>query len=472
MRSQKKSSSSGGNRNCNTPDRQFELLQRAVEWALHEKLFAGLHVHGNTGWKFTSLITLAVMTAWSESSRLTDAFAKASKLTRAMFGDIAVETYQGMMRALVRWTRDLLPLLWDRLHDLIQRAGREHFRIGKWLPLAVDGSRFTTPRTLSNERAFAAQHFGKGGRAKSRRRWKNKKRRSKKLCAPVKPQIWLTLIWHMGLKLPWCWRTGPSTSSERQHLAGMLETHKFPKNTLFCCDAGFVGYDLWNAILSADQSFLIRVGGNVRLLRNLGHSQRGDGIVCLWPDAAARRLQDPIVLRLIELQGAKGTIWLVTNVLSERALSTASLARLYPLRWGVELQFRTVKQTFGRGKLRSRNGQNALVELDWSLIALTLVQLLAVREQVKIAEPPEHTSVAAALHAIRYAMENWQEPVHGKDGLNSQLRNATKDTYQRVSTKTSRYQKNYKDPPSAKKPIIQPATERQRRAYRQLKQAA
>lgn len=467
-----KSTPTSAKRDCSTPHVQSELLQRAVEWAIEEKLFADLHLHGNTRWEFKPLIALAVLAAWSEASRLTDAFGKARKLAANTLFGVAIRTYQGMMRALVRWTPDVLPLLWGRFQELMQQTDQEHFRIGKWLPLAVDGSRFTTPRTRSNERAFSATHFGKGTSARSRRRWKNKERRSKKLCAPVKPQIWLTLIWHMGLKLSWCWRTGPSTANERQHLMEMLKTHKFPENTLFCCDAGFVGYELWTAILDSGQSFLIRVGGNVRLLQNLGHPCRGAGIVCLWPNAAARRLDKPIVLRLIELQSARGTIWLVTNVLSEHALSHASLARLYPLRWGVELQFRSVKQTFGRGKLRSRNAQYALVELDWSLIALTLVQLLAAREQVKIAEPPERTSVAAALHAIRYAMENWQEPVHGKEGLNSQLQNATKDTYQRSSSKTSRYQKNYKDPPSAKKPHIQPATEQQQLAYRKLQQAA
>lgn len=116
--------------------------------------------------------------------------------------------------------------------------------------------------------------------------------------------------------------------------------------------------------IDAEHSFLIRVGGNVRLLKNLGHARTGNGIVCLWPDAAARRREPPIVLRLIEVKNEHGTMWLVTNVLNQRELSTAALKRLYPLRWGVELQFRTVKQTFGRSKLRSRNSDHALAELD------------------------------------------------------------------------------------------------------------
>ena len=447
---------------------QGDLLRQSIDWVLNDRMFADFQTHGNTKWNPKYLVALAVLTAWSDGQRMTDAFDKAKKLSHNMFAQIAIETFQGMMRALATQTAQLLPLLWRRLHELMQRAGREHYRIGKWLPLAVDGSRFSAPRTKSNEQAFSAKNFGKGTKAKSRRKWKNKRKRSKKLCEPVRPQIWLTLIWHMGLKLPWCWKTGPSTASERHHLMEMLQRDEFHENTLFCGDAGFVGYELWKSILDTGHSFLIRVGGNVRLLKNLGHARAGKGIVCLWPDAAARRRQAPLVLRLIEVQSEQGSMWLVTNVLNQRELSTASLKRLYRLRWGVELQFRAVKQTFRRSKLRSRKSDHALAELDWSLVALTMVQLFALHEKTKLDEPPERTSVSEALRAIRYAMDNWHEPARGKDKLTSRLRTATKDSYVRSSCKTSRYHPNHKDKPSTTQPIIQSATRKQKQVYRAL----
>lgn len=462
----------GSNKNDHRQVTQCDLLRRTLNWLLNDKMFADLQMHGNTKWIPSHLLALAVLTAWSEGRRMTDTFDKAKKLSQNMFGQVAIHTFQGMMRALVTWTAQLLPIVWERLHELMQQVGGDHYRIGKWLPLAVDGSRFSTPRTRSNEQAFSAKDFGKGKKAKSRRKWKNKKKRSKKLCEPVKPQIWLTLIWHMGLKLPWCWKTGPSTSSERHHFMEMLESRDFPENTLFCCDAGFVGYELWKSILDNGHNFLIRVGGNVHLLRNLGHARTGKDVVCLWPNAAARRRQEPVVLRLITIQSGQGTMWLVTNVINERDLSTASLKCLYPLRWGVELQFRTVKQTFGRGKLRSRNSEHALVELDWSLVALTMVQLFAIREQIKLDKPPENTSVSEAIGAIRYAMENWHEVARGQDKLTSRLQAATKDTYARTSGKTSRYQSQYKDKPKATSPVIAQATHKQRKAYRALQSAS
>jgi len=120
-----------------------------------------------------------------------------------MFGCVAVTTYQGLTGALNTWSPKLLPAIQKRLHKLMEQVGGdEHGRVGLWVALAVDGSRVSTPRTVSNEKAFAAKNDGKGRKAQSRRKWKNKKQRSKKLSAPVKPQMWLTLIWHMGLKMP------------------------------------------------------------------------------------------------------------------------------------------------------------------------------------------------------------------------------------------------------------------------------
>jgi hypothetical protein len=451
---------------------QTDLLRRAIQWVIDEKTFADVRRHGNTTWQSSHLVLLAVLTAWSDAEQMTAAFEKAAKLSQKLFGVLAVRTFQGLMRALVTYGPQLIPKMWGRLQTLMQQVSPEHYRIGKWLALAVDGSRFTTPRTKSNEQAFAAKNFGKGKEARSRVKWKNKKKRSKKLCAPVKPQIWLTLIWHMGLKLPWCWKTGPSTSSERHHFMELLTTQTFPENTLFCADAGFIGYELWSLILQRGYSFLIRVGGNVKLLKNLGRARSRGGLVYLWPYAVMRRKQPPLVLRLIEVRSARGSMFLVTNVLSERDLSIAALRQLYTLRWGIELQFRAIKQTFGRGKLRSRNADHAVAELEWSLIALAMIQLLALREQIVVEIPPEQTSVAQAIAAIRHAIDTWNEPVPKEESLPIMLRNATKDLYRRSQPKTARYQPRYKDKPSAKAPVITNATSTQRSAYHALSTAA
>lgn len=459
------------NSELNTVD-QTALLRRAVKWIVTKNSFANMRLHGNTKWAPQHLTMLAVLFAWSHSHQMKVGFAKAAKLSEKLFGVLAIETHQGMVRALATYGPQLIPCMWVRFHFLMEQVAPAHFRIGKWLPLAVDGSRFTTPRTASNERAFAAKNYGKGKHARSRAKWKNKKKRSKGLGTPVKPQIWFTLVWHMGLKLPWCWKTGPSNASERNHLVDLLHTQKFPKNTLFCGDAGFTGYEFWNDIIQQRHSFLIRVGANVRLLKGLGHARQGDGIVCLWPNASARKKQPPIVVRLIEIKNELGSMYLVTNVLDERKLSIAALKRLYPLRWGIELHFRAVKQTYGRGNLRSRKACNAIVELEWSLIALTMIQLLCIREQVKVDIPPSQASVAQAIAAIRHAIHTWNEAVPIPESMTFQLREATKDNYKRTTSKTARYKPNFKDKPSVSGPKTVKASEAQKKMFAELFRAA
>jgi len=94
------------------------------------------------------------------------------------------------------------------------------------------------------------------------RRAKNKRNPSS---AP-QPQVWITLLWHMGLRLPWMWQLGPSNSSEREHVMEMVKSGWFPKLTLFCGDAGFVGFPLGSRILDSSCDFLVRVVANVSLL--------------------------------------------------------------------------------------------------------------------------------------------------------------------------------------------------------------
>ena len=123
--------------------------------------------------------------------------------------------------------------------------------------------------------------------------------------------MWLTLLWHMGLHMPWGWASGPSYSNEREHFRAMLAGQEFPENTLFCADAGFTGYELWRAMAEAGHAFLIRVGSNVRLLRKLGYAREGRGVVYFWTDHAARDRHPPLVLRQFALQVVSRLLGLV-----------------------------------------------------------------------------------------------------------------------------------------------------------------
>jgi hypothetical protein len=456
-----------------------ETLLAAVRWVVDAGIFDELKFHGNTSWKPADLVILTVVWAWSETSTLTGAFQEAHRWSLKLLSRVALNTYQGLMGALCTWTDGILPLLWGRMHALMERHGGDHWRIGLWLPLAVDGSRVSTPRTRANERAFCAPHYGHSHsadcrRRKRRRQGRPQQPRRRRKSAPVIPQVWLTLIWHMGLRMPWSWRSGPSTASERDHFRQMLAQQQFPENTLFCGDAGFTGYELWKAAIDGGHQILIRVGANVTLLRKLGYyaRERGD-IVYFWPSTAARKNQPPLVLRLIRFRLGRTQACVVTSVLSARRLSEKQALRLYRLRWGVELQFRALKQTFGRRKLRSKRPDRALVELDWSLVGLAIIQLFAIKEQIQFGEPPEHCSVSLAIRIVRETVDRWQETPATGETFQLRLRTAVGDDYHRTSSKKARYRPDFKDKPSAKKPKLLDATQQHKRWLQQhLKKAA
>jgi Transposase DDE domain len=437
-------------------------LHRALTWALDTRLFAHISTHGNTKWTVPELILLTLFWVWSECPTLTGAFTHSRQLCQTLLGKVVLKSYQGLAGALTTWTPTLMPLLWERLHQRMAEIAGKHWRIGLWLPLAVDGSRTTTPRTRKNERAFNPSHYGHGRTARSRRKWKNKSRRKKKLM-PVHPQIWLTLLWHMGLKMPWAWKCGPSNASERLHFRELLETQKFPGKTLFCGDAGFVGYDLWQAMAGRGHHFLMRVGSNIRLLRRLGDVRQHGDLVHFWPNAVAAKKQPPLALRLLKFQAGRRVIFAVTNVLAEGDLTVSQAKDLYLMRWGVEVQFRSLKQTFGRGKLRSRTPERAYVELEWSLLGLWLVQLLSASEQIPAGLGPERSSVSVAVQIVRDAMSRGRPT-----SLQEELRGAVKDTYKRRSKKAARYRPKTKDKPSTGRPMVMNASAEQKRKYRQL----
>jgi hypothetical protein len=172
-----------------------EALLAAVRWVVDARIFDELKLHCNTTWKPVDLILLTVVWAWSEASTLTGAFDEAHRWSQQMLSRAAVSTYQGLMGALVGSTGRLLPLLWQRLQALMEKHGGDHWRIGCWLPLAVDGSRIDAPRTRANERAFCAANFGGSRMADCRRRISRRqgrperRRRRQPLAAQAKPQV-------------------------------------------------------------------------------------------------------------------------------------------------------------------------------------------------------------------------------------------------------------------------------------------
>jgi hypothetical protein len=451
-------------------------LRRALDWILTESIFANLRVHGNVKWAPVALVRLAVFWVWSPETGLVEAAKAAITLVLQLFGDAAVRSYQGLTFALITYTPQLLPVLWTRLQDLMQRHGGTATRVGTWLPLAVDGSRVSVPRTEPNEQRFCKprrKRRKRKTRGKKRGRHAQRQRRKQRCKSPYAPkaagpQMWLTLLWHIGSRLPWCWKLGPSYDSERGHLQAMLQEQKFPAGTLFCGDAGFVGYDFWRSIVEHGYHFLTRVGGNVRLLKGLGIVRQRNDVVYCWPKEALKKKQPPLVLRLFRFQDGRGEVFLVSNILDDQELTAEQASLIYRGRWGIEVPFRSLKQTYGRSKLRSRTPEHAEIELHWSLLGLTMLQLLALKEQTRAGEPVPKTSIATVLRIVRSMIEEQTEVRPSKASLNMRLREAVVDSYQRHGKKKSRNYPRRKEEPSVGAPIISTATKEHKKALQAI----
>ena len=204
-----------------------------------------------------------------------------------------------------QWQDELLaavvPQLRTQMQDVLPAQWKRPAM--RCLPGTAAGWRWTV-RVV--EAAFAPVRR----RGNCRQRKRTGRRRSPKKQAAASrqkkatsPQLWLTLLWHVGSGLPWAWRTGPWGSSERDQLVAMVP--ELPAQALLVADAGFVGYVFWQALLTAGHHFVIRVGANVRLVRQLGWTREHAQVVYLWPDQAARKRQPPLVLRLVVVHDGK-----------------------------------------------------------------------------------------------------------------------------------------------------------------------
>lgn len=447
------------------------------------KLFLKEQFHGNTKWVPEQLAAQALIWSWQDTKNVTDAFEKTLETCEHLgLGNIA-KTYTGFMNALSKYRAVLCEGLRVQRQALAEQVGGKYFRSNNWVLIGFDGSRATAPRTIANEVAFCAPNYGSGNHAKAGEKDTQGLRRENveaRKSAEPEPQVWITMMWHMGLRLPWTWRLGPSNSSERGHVQSILADEEFPEKTLFCGDAGFVGYPLWSSILAAGSDFLIRVGANVELLSEFADFERSEGgLVLCWPKDRMRSGHPPLRLRLIRVQVGKTKMWMLTSVLNDRKLTTNQIVHFYKLRWLIEVEFRGLKQTIDKRKLRCRNCERLLAELEWSMQGMAFAELLALHAQISKAErenkkfKTRDRSLAKTLRILRKNMRNpdqWTDP----DSLMGNLSVATVQRYNNKTDKRARYRPKNKDIKPLGNPNIRKLTPEEEKKLRshELKTAA
>jgi hypothetical protein len=377
-----------------------------------------LRLRSDARWTPQRLAWLSVLLFWQEGASLSQRFAASWENLAALLGHQrrAGKSYQGWVKAWQRWSPRLLALLAVHLRKLVEAAARAGgcWTSDGWVLLGCDGTRINAPRTAENEKAF-----GLGGKKKTT------------------PQLWLTTILHLGTGLPWAWKMGKACADERGHLRAMLGM--LPAAALLIADAGYTGFDLWRQMLDGGQSFLIRVGANVRLLEKLGYAAREhQGIVYLWPTKKRRAGKAPMVLRLIRVRDGDKEMCLITNVLEAERLSDAQAASFYRRRWGLELWFRGMKRTLQQHKLRSATPVHAALELRWAVVSLLCRGLIQVRAIVHQGGDPMRAGLAECLKVVRTVMSQPQRRWRRGDGLTRRLATALRDGYVRKGSKAAR----------------------------------
>lgn len=492
--------------------RNISAVKAILENAIPERV-AGFVRHGNARREASWLAAVALTCwGWASGRTLGDRVSTACRVVGCCFDRDETITRQGLLNALGSCGGELVTLMIDALTSHVQALRGYWTRQGK-VNVAVDGSKFAAPRTEANQAFFAASgrkaadkadpstpaartKTSKAGsktklktqptdKRTARRKANGKKKttaRTKRNTKAARPkgdgsyekpsdekkastvQILLTIVWHLSSGLPLQWMTSGSGGSERKNAALMLET--LPRNARLIGDAAYVGYPFWSKIHESGRTFLVRVGSNLTLLDELGEYRLADGIVSYWPDGVMRANQPPLALRLFRIRDGRDAMYLVTNELD---MDEAAASGLYAERWGVEVFFRTVKQTCERAKLCCLTPENVLTELNWSLLGIWYALFTGKQVLLKEAKPPHALSGAKTMTAFARVVTRIYEAATPVQLLERELANALlQDESRRTTSKQSRNYPRRKKRRRCGAPNIRPATKEQQHRYQQL----
>jgi len=312
-----------------------------------------------TRWDFHHLILVVLAMTWALGDSTPERFEMARGIValcrpkRRRAGTTAA----GFQKALVRLPMRPLVALAAAVRRRIATQLGADLVVDGFIPLGGDGSRLECAR---NDELLA--RMGRAGKSDS------------------PPALWVTALVHLSTGVPWSWRLGKGTASERDHLRQLIPT--LPAGALVIADAGFHGYDLARAILGAGGSFLIRMSSTVRLFvdQPVDGDRLDEVAVMYWPHEARQDQRPPLRLRLIRVRTRRRVkarrrpvdLWLLTDVGRDR-LSVAQAARFYRLRWENEGLFRTYKRTLQKVHLVGRTVRAVHREAYGSLLACQLL---------------------------------------------------------------------------------------------------
>jgi len=334
-------------------------------------------------------------------------------------------TVQGYQKALARLPLVVLRTLAAAVRRVLVARLAEGWFVHGRIPLGCDGSRVECPRTAELE-----QRLGQAGKDQAA------------------PTLWVTALVHLRWGVPWAWRFGKGTASERSHLEQMLGV--LPRLALLVADAGYFGFGLTRRLVQERVSFLVRMSSNVTLYtpERVRLERYRQGVVYYWPSKKdAQAGARPLRLRLIRIRAhkRKHDIWLLTNV-EPRRLPQALAGQMYRWRWQNEGCFRTYKHTLNKMKLVSRTVRLVHREAEGSWLALQLLLaqgVLAQQQRIVACQKISQEQAAEALYsprqilvAIRQEMRGGRR--RGQASYEERLRAAWGEQRERTSAKACR----------------------------------
>jgi hypothetical protein len=330
------------------------------------------------------------------------------------------KTAQGFEKALRRlpmWSlRRVATAVRRRLPEVLTRR----WTTNGFVVLGCDGSRLECPRAVALE-----ERMGQAGKP------------------DAAPTMWLTALVHLATGVPYSWRVGKGTASERGHLQHLLSV--LPLAVLVVCDAGYTGYDLCAYMLKNRVDFLIRMSSTVTLYTTTMQPLETyrEGIVYYWTDHARKAGLPALRLRLIrrvgEKEGQHGKekydVWLLTSVLSSRRLPAERAGLWYRWRWENEGFFRSYKRTLGMVKLTSRTVASLHREAEGSLLATQLLLAMAAESL-----PASTQAKASPRQAVREIRREFQRLTGRRRVplLSQRLARAVRERRERLTPKASR----------------------------------
>jgi hypothetical protein len=379
-------------------------------------------------WMVQPLVLMLLLMTWSHGDSQAERFECAKAYCQVCLHKRRNpgKTVQGFQKALARLPMVVLRTLASGVRGVLAARLGVHWYVEGFVPIGCDGSRVECPRSTQLE-----ERMGQAGKDKSA------------------PTLWVTALVHLRWGVPWAWRFGKGTASEREHLGCLLS--ELPRLALLVADAGYFGFRLAEQLVQRKVMFLLRMSSNVTLytLKNVRMEHYREGEVYYWPSQKDRKKgAKPLHLRLIRIRAKRrcNDVWLLTNVMDKQRLSHALAGRMYRWRWQNEGCFRTYKRTLKKMKLVSRTVRLVHREAEGSWLALQLLLAQGVLAQTqRMAQRPLSAcdceqevkcSPSKILSAIREEINS--APRRRRPKYEARLQQAQAERRQRTSAKASR----------------------------------